>query len=96
MQWAEGRPVIVKRVFPAQGELTRLALAVPDILAEVDTFLGRNIQSNCFPQVLKRQLTVFIRVKPVEKLSHLAIRGDEAPEHQKLRKPVILDIVVRR
>ena len=96
MQRAVGRPVIVECVFPTQGELAGLTFAIPDVLAEVDTFLRRNIQSDRISQVLKRQLTVLIRVKPIEDRSYLVIRGDEAPEGHKLRKSIILDIVVRR
>jgi len=39
MQRAVSRLVIVKCIFPAGGELTRLTFAVLDVLAEVDTFL---------------------------------------------------------
>ena len=62
MQWAVGRPIVVQCVFPAKGELARLTLTIFDILAEVDAFLGRNIQSDRLTQVLKRQLSVLVRI----------------------------------
>ena len=94
MQGTKSRSVIIQRVLPAERELAGLALAVSNVLAEIDAFLRRNIQSDGFSQVLKRQLAVLVRVKPIEERPHLIIRGNETPRGQKLLKPIILHVVV--
>ena len=94
MQGTKSRSVIIQRVLPAERELAGLALAVSNVLAEIDAFLGRNIQSDGFSQVLKRQLAVLVRVEPIEERTHLIIRGNEAPRGQKLLEPIILHVVV--
>ena len=71
-----------------------LTLAVSNVLAEINAFLGRNIQSDGLSQILKRQLTVLVCVEPIKERAHLIIWGNEAPRGQQLLEPIILHVVV--
>ena len=85
MQWTVRRPVIVQSVLPAAIKVTGLTLAILDVLAEIDTFLGRDIKTNRLSQIIEGYLAILVRIKPVKEITDVLFGCNIPPSvHQLL------------
>ena len=96
MQRTICRPVVVQGVLPAAIKVTGLTLAVSDVLAEIDTFSGRDIKPDRLSQVFEGHLAILVTIKPVENIANVLFRCNVAPSFHKLLEAPILYVVVRR
>ena len=94
MQWTICGPVVVQGVFPAKREIAGLTLAVLDVLAEIDSFLGGDVKTDRRSQIFEGQLAILVLIKPVEELANLLFWRNKAPMIHQLRETRIMDVIL--
>lgn len=93
MQWTVRRPVVVQSVLPAAIKVTGLTLAILDVLAEIDTFLGRDIKTNRLSQIIEGYLAILVRIKPVKEITDVLFGCNIPPSVHQLLEARVLYIV---
>ena len=95
MKRAVGRSALEESVLPTARIVAGLALAVLDVLAEIDSFLGRDVKTDRRSQIFEGQLAIFVLIKPVEELANLLFGRNKAPMIHQLHETRIMDVILR-